>query len=176
LAAAALAFGALGAIPARAADALTTLYSFCAQSSGFTSCADGERPEAGLIADGVGNLFGTTTLVGAHNINGFGGTVFKLAKNASTASGYDSGVTVLYSFCAQSSGSTSCADGARPEAGLIADGVGNLFGTTTLGGAHNINGFGGTVFKLAKNAGTASGYDSAVTALYSSPRAALPVP
>ena len=49
---------------------------------------------------------------------------------------------VLYSFCAQ----TNCADGALPQAGLIMDKAGNLYGTTVQGGANNF--LGGVVFQL----------------------------
>jgi uncharacterized repeat protein (TIGR03803 family) len=118
------------------ANTPAVLYSFCAQ----TNCADGALPKAGLIADAAGNLFGTTFAGGASRA----GTVFEIAK---TASGYANTPAVLYSFCAQ----TNCADGALPEAGLIADAAGNLFGTTVAGGAND----GGTVFKIAK---TATGY------------------
>jgi uncharacterized repeat protein (TIGR03803 family) len=149
LAAAALAATALGAVPARAAATLTTLYSFCAQ----TNCADGAEPFAGLIADAAGNLFGTTAFAGAND----GGTVFEIAK---TASGYAGAATTLYSFCAQTNSQGVCTDGQQPAAGLIADAAGNLFGTTQRGGAND----GGTVFELAKNA---SGYASAATVLYS---------
>ena len=90
----------------------------------------GVVPEAGLIADAKGNLFGTTTAGGANN----GGTAFEIAK---TATGYATTPTVLVNF-----DSTS---GVVPEAGLIADDNGNLFGTTTAGGANN----GGTVFEIA---------------------------
>jgi hypothetical protein len=44
------------------AEALETLYSFCAQGG----CADGNEPDAHLIADASGNLYGTTELDGAH--------------------------------------------------------------------------------------------------------------
>jgi uncharacterized repeat protein (TIGR03803 family) len=118
----------------------TTLYSFCLQ----TSCA-GANPSAGLLADANGNLFGTTLFGGAHfGLNG-GGTVFEIAK---TVGGYASTPSVLYSFCAQIIGS-SCADGAAPSAGLIADANGSLFGTTSEGGVNND----GTVFEIAKTAG-----------------------
>ena len=50
-----LAIVAAAPVQSRAAD-LTTLYSFCA----LASCADGSRPDGGLIADADGNLFGTT--------------------------------------------------------------------------------------------------------------------
>jgi uncharacterized repeat protein (TIGR03803 family) len=46
--------------------------------------------------------------------------------------------TVLYSFAGG-------ADGAYPSAGLVRDAVGNLYGTTSAGGASDH----GTVFKLA---------------------------
>jgi uncharacterized repeat protein (TIGR03803 family) len=46
---------------------------------------------------------------------------------------------VLYSF-------TGGADGAQPEAGVIRDAAGNLYGTTEAGGDLNL----GTVFKLDK--------------------------
>jgi uncharacterized repeat protein (TIGR03803 family) len=116
----------------------TTLYSFCAQ----VGCIDGAVPNAGLIADANGNLFGTTSEGGAYG----GGTVFKIAK---TADGYASTPTTLVSF--------NLTDGASP-AGLIADAIGNLFGTTSEGGAYG----GGTVFKIAK---TADGYASTPTFL-----------
>jgi len=48
-------------------------------------------------------------------------------------------LTVLYSFTGSGSG-----DGANPQAGLIADPAGNLYGTTLNGGA----GGQGTVFQL----------------------------
>ena len=49
--------------------------------------------------------------------------------------------TVLYSFCSL----PSCSDGAFPDAALIADSSGNLYGTTKVGGASG----NGTVFKLS---------------------------
>lgn len=106
----------------------TVLYS-------FKGGRDGEYPEAGLIMDGAGNLYGTTSSGGATN----DGTVFEV-----TAQGKE---TVLYSFCSL----TGCADGGAPLAGLIADSSGNLYGTTWLGGTVNGNCSGGcgVVFELA---------------------------
>jgi uncharacterized repeat protein (TIGR03803 family) len=109
----------------------TILHNLCSEAN----CADGWSTYATLIRDGSGNLYGTTLRGGAHhtdpNGNG-GGVVFKL----DAASNY----TVLYSFCSQA----NCTDGYLPYAGVIEDASGNLYGTTTSGGA---NGH-GTVFKL----------------------------
>ncbi|HEY3638360.1 MAG TPA: choice-of-anchor tandem repeat GloVer-containing protein [Rhizomicrobium sp.] len=102
----------------------TVLYSFCA----LANCADGAQPQAGLISDSAGNLYGTTSSGGANDA----GTVFEIAPDGTEA--------VLYSFCSQ----TNCSDGGVPEGGLIFDGAGNLYGTTSEGGIA-----GGTVFKLA---------------------------
>jgi uncharacterized repeat protein (TIGR03803 family) len=52
---------------------------------------------------------------------------------------------VLYSFCVRG---YPCTDGLDPAAGLIGDTLGNLYGTTYMGG----NGFEGTVFELTPNA------------------------
>jgi uncharacterized repeat protein (TIGR03803 family) len=96
--------------------ALTTLYSFCAQSG----CPDGANPGAALVQGTDRNFYGTTGGGGP-----FGeGTVFKISL---------SGVlTTLYSFCAQ----TNCVDGASPN-GLTLGSDGNLYGTTAGGGTNN---------------------------------------
>jgi uncharacterized repeat protein (TIGR03803 family) len=99
---------------------------------GFTDGKGGGWVYAGLIFDSAGNLYGTTALGGAHG----NGTVFKLAPNA----GGSWTEKVLYSF-------TGGIDGSSPEAGLIFDAAGNLYGTTASGGTHGW----GTVFKLAAN-------------------------
>jgi len=102
-----------------------TLYNFCS----LANCADGALPQAGLIADGSGNLYGTTYIGGTHG----GGTIFKL--NAKT--GIE---TVLYSFCSL----PVCTDGQSPYSDLLMDTAGNLYGTTVKGGNTNL----GVVFKL----------------------------
>ena len=115
--------------------ALTTLYSFCAQSG----CTDGEDPMAGLVQATNGDLYGTTWLGGAGGANctqtpGAGcGTIFKI-----TPSGK---LTTLYDFCSQS----GCADGQGPYAGLIQATNGDLYGTTWGGGAYGY----GTIFNIA---------------------------
>jgi uncharacterized repeat protein (TIGR03803 family) len=95
-------------------------------------------PEAGLVADAAGDLFGTTT----GSLNG-GGTVFEVAK---TAGGYASTATTLFTF---NSVNGSFPNGDFPQGGLIIDAAGDLFGTTETGGANGD----GTVFEIAKTAG-----------------------
>ncbi len=104
--------------------ALTTLYSFCAQSE----CTDGLHPEAGLLQGSDGNFYGTTDGGGASNE----GTVFKITPSGAR--------TTLYSFCGQS----GCPDGDGPAGVLIQASDGNFYGTTYYGGANG----GGTAFKL----------------------------
>jgi uncharacterized repeat protein (TIGR03803 family) len=101
----------------------TLLYSFCSANN----CSDGESPRGSLIRDSKGNLYGTTSSGGASNA----GAVFKLSKSGKE--------TVLYSFCPQN----GCTDGAYPNAGVIRDAQGNLYGTTPEGGTGS-----GTVFKV----------------------------
>src|SRR5580698_11366 len=83
----------------------------------FGVAPDGASPEASLLMDPAGNLYGTTYAGGANGV----GTVFKV-----TSGGQE---TVLYSFA----GGT--ADGANPKASLAMDSQGNFYGTTTVGGA-----------------------------------------
>jgi uncharacterized repeat protein (TIGR03803 family) len=98
----------------------------------FTLGPDGQGPDDGLIFDTAGNLYGTTQYGGPDDA----GTVFKLMPN-SDGSWTE---TVLYSF-------TGGADGFEPQAGLIFDTAGNLYGTTPGGGAAGL----GVVFKLVPN-------------------------
>jgi len=102
----------------------------------FAGGSDGDGPQAALIADASGNLYGTTKQ-GGGACSGFGcGTVYEIA-----ADGTES---VLYAF-------TGEADGANPVASLLRDNAGNLYGTTEFGGdASGCGGTGcGTVFKLS---------------------------
>ena len=103
----------------------------------FKGGNDGERP-GGLISDEAGNLYGTTSLEGGSQS---GGTVYQLS--ASTGHWTES---VIYSFCAQS----NCTDGAGPEAELVFDTAGNLYGVTSYGGAAGA----GVVFELSPQGNT----------------------
>ena len=114
------------------------LYSFCARSG--RNCTDGSFPRAGLIRDVSGNLYGTTEDGGA----GGGGTVFELTPPAPGKTLWTE--TVLYSFCVQ--GGSNCTDGSFPVADLFRDASGNLFGTTSEGGANSVVCGGGTAFEL----------------------------
>jgi uncharacterized repeat protein (TIGR03803 family)/parallel beta-helix repeat protein len=98
-------------------NAITTLASF--------NGANGSTPYGGVVEDGNGDLFGTTTYGGASN----DGTVFEVKAGSGA-------VTTLASF--------SGTNGANPYAGVVEDGSGNLFGTTEHGGASGD----GTVFEM----------------------------
>jgi uncharacterized repeat protein (TIGR03803 family) len=119
--------------PLFAASTENVLYSFCTLSN----CLNGEGPSAGLIFDASGNLYGTTSEGGAYGEGG----VFQLVLASGTWN-----ETVLYSFCKLA----NCTDGEYPTAGLIFDAAGNLYGTTSEGGAYG----NGTVFQLALIGGT----------------------
>jgi uncharacterized repeat protein (TIGR03803 family) len=105
---------------------------------------DGWAPQAALVLDSNGNLYGTTQYGGIHFCNGAScGTVFELSPRE------DGGWSekVLHSF-----GNGS--DGAGPVGSLIFDGAGNLYGTTSGGGIHNgCSGGCGTVFELTPREG-----------------------
>jgi len=104
--------------------ALTTLYSFCAQSG----CADGTGP-SGVVQATDGNFYGTTSGGGANNY----GTVFKITPSGA--------LTTLHSF--------DNTDGSGAS-GVVQGTDGNFYGTTLYGGANMTecsNGC-GTVFRI----------------------------
>ena len=106
------------------------LYSFCSQPN----CSDGNAPYAGLMWGADGALYGTTA---------FGGTGFEVCVG---------GCGTAFKLAPQSKGSWKedvphamrGRDGVQPEAALVADRQGNLYGTTPLDGAFGY----GTVFQL----------------------------
>ena len=85
---------------------------------------DGCDPAAGLIFDAAGNLYGTTVDGGGGIGCSSCGVVFKLTP---TSTGWKE--TVLHHFGAWA----KSRDGAFPEAGLVMDSAGNLYGTTVSG-------------------------------------------
>ncbi|MGA8491977.1 MAG: choice-of-anchor tandem repeat GloVer-containing protein [Terriglobales bacterium] len=111
---------------------ITTLLKFTGEN--------GSDPEARLILDAAGNLYGTTTAGGDSACDGSGcGTVFQLAKAGNGKWKH----TTLFKF--------NGADGANPYAALIFDAAGNLYGTASGGGKFGM----GTVFKLSPGRGGA---------------------
>jgi len=113
-----------------------TIYRLTPQSGGrwketilysFKGGAGGQEPSAGVVMDQAGNLYGTTIGGGCGC-----GVVYKLAPQAGGKWKY----TLLHTFVGS--------DGAQPDANLILDGKGNLYGTTATGGA----GGAGVAFEL----------------------------
>ncbi|HXM60461.1 MAG TPA: choice-of-anchor tandem repeat GloVer-containing protein [Terriglobales bacterium] len=100
------------------------MHSFDIKNGGF--------PDAGLIRDKAGNLFGTTVVGGDHTKCSLErcGVVFKLNDEGNEVT--------LYNFKGEP-------DGGFPEARLVRDDEGNVYGTTYSGGLHEE---GGTIFKI----------------------------
>jgi len=100
---------------------LTTLHTFDYSDGGF--------PNAGLMQATDGNLYGSSSGAGTYNW----GTIFRM--------NLDGTLATLYNFCSQ----MNCSDGSEPQAALLQAKEGNLYGTTTRGGAHGS----GTIFKIS---------------------------
>jgi hypothetical protein len=97
--------------------------------------ADGANPYGNLIFDKAGNLYGTTYTGGAEGSR----TVFELLPSMS--GGWTQ--KMLHSF------KYNGKDGSNPDAGLIFDAAGNLYGTARSGAVNQS----GTVFELIPEAG-----------------------
>jgi uncharacterized repeat protein (TIGR03803 family) len=93
----------------------------------------GESPQGGLIVDSAGNLYGTAENGGTSNV----GTVFEVPKGSTTA-------TALASF--------NGTIGSNPLGNLTMDSAGDLFGTASVAGEHEV----GTLFELAHGSGSIS--------------------
>jgi len=87
--------------------------------------ADGANPGARVVLDDAGNIYGTTDFGNAQG----DGVVFKLAPDGTE--------TILHSF-------SGGVDGSQPDGAVTLVGNGNMYGTTTSGGASG----NGTLFKL----------------------------
>lgn len=125
----------------------SVLYAFTPWDNAGTN-ADGAAPEAGLLRDSTGHLFGTTSGGGLHAQ----GVVFELAPPSGGGTGWTQ--TVLWTF-------SGGHDGAGPQSALVMDAAGNLYGTTTQGGDHAL----GTVFELVRPSPGQQGWTE--TVLYS---------
>ncbi len=125
-----------------------TIYNFCSDLNGAL-CVDGSYPSAGIAIDSSGNLFGTT-YEGGGCPNGPGcGLVFELSPPILPGGVWTE--KSLHIFCENDG---PCPDGAGPYGRLVIDGAGNIYGTTSGGGAGSSNGSGGTVFELSPNGET----------------------
>jgi uncharacterized repeat protein (TIGR03803 family) len=118
----AMALFSLSSWPVRATFTLSTLYAFT------SSATSGENPYAPLELANDGNFYGTTESGGA---NTYYGTVFRMTPGGT--------VTVLFSF--------NYGNGGIPIGGLRLGQNGNLYGTTSYGGASGD----GTVFQITTN-------------------------
>ena len=111
------------------------LSSYTLQNIAYFNGINGALPEAGLIMDDLGNLYGTTSTGGNTGANA--GAVFEVVKGSGA-------IMVLASF-------DDPIGGQQPLGRLVMDGSGNLYGTTSLGGI--FLGDNGTVFEVVKDSG-----------------------
>ena len=110
----------------------TAVYTFCHQQQG-TVCLDGFAPYGELLRDAQGNFFGATISGGVVNL----GVVYEIRAGG--------GYKELYQFCP----TLVCDDGANPQAGVVMDSGGHLFGTTSAGGPA----LRGNAFELSRDSG-----------------------
>jgi uncharacterized repeat protein (TIGR03803 family) len=97
----------------------------------FANTADGVQPIGGVALDSAGDIFGTAPVGGSNE----DGTIYELSKGSS--------ITIPLASFTQ-------ATGAIPKSSLVMDSKGNLFGTTSTGGANND----GTLFELPAGSST----------------------
>jgi len=116
----------------------------------FTRDVDGTLPTSGLVMDSAGALYGSTSRFGP---NGYG-AVFKLTPPPRGSTAWTE--TILWGF-------TDGTDGGNPQGPLTIDSNGNLYGTTSHGGANNL--LAGTVYALSPPAGGSGAW--ALNTLYS---------
>jgi uncharacterized repeat protein (TIGR03803 family) len=113
-------------LEARAAPVYKVLHHF--------NGTDGVGPYGGVVLDAIGNLYGASGNGGDGSCRYGCGLVFEMMPR----SGNNWTFGALYDF-------TGGADGAYPNGGLILDASGDVYATTTSGGAHKA----GTAFELS---------------------------
>jgi uncharacterized repeat protein (TIGR03803 family) len=134
-----------------AGGAVTVLHSFPEQTGQFFS--DGAYPKAALVQASDGNLYGATSYGGTLTTYYQSGTLFRITTN---------GVfTKLWDFNA----TDPSVNGIAPFGGLVQASDGNLYGTTSAGGAANS----GTVYQV-----TTGGVLSQILSFDASTTGALP--
>ena len=117
---------------------------------------NGAAPFSGVIIDKAGNLYGTTYEGGASG----DGTVLMLTPPAEGQTAWTE--TVLFSF--------NGTNGSSPEAGLTLGSSGNLYGTTSTGGAKNL----GTVFELSPPVAGKTAWTETILASFAGNNGSLP--
>jgi len=93
-----------------------------------TSGPDGVNPQAGVVFDHAGNIYGTASGGGAYG----GGIVWEITAWGDYNDLHDFGGT------ATSASGASGLDGSSPQAGVTFDGAGNMYGTAVQGGPYNV--------------------------------------
>jgi uncharacterized repeat protein (TIGR03803 family) len=116
----------------------SVIYHFANRIASNKVVSGGNVPQGTLVFDKAGNLYGTTYSGGADDY----GTVFEL----SPGNKGEWTKRILYSFQGGSQ------DGEAPVAGVVLDPAGNIYGTTTEGGANEA----GVLFELLAPEGQGS--------------------
>lgn len=136
-----------GAFPSSAASALSAAHASATEKVlySFTDGVDGGGPNGGLVFDPSGNAYGTTHFGGNDScggeVGGGCGVVFKLSPKSGGWS-----EAPLYAF-------DDSSDGGFPNAGVILDKSGNIYGTGSTGGNFACSIGCGVVYELAKGSG-----------------------
>jgi uncharacterized repeat protein (TIGR03803 family) len=130
-----VALGVLIAASPAAAQQFSVLYAFTGPRNG-----DGAYPLGGVVTDSKGAVYGATQSGGKHGV----GALFKFTPPAAGETQWTE--EILHSF------GSDARDGQTPEAGVVMDANGALYGTTAFGGGlgSQLCGSGGcgTVYRL----------------------------
>lgn len=125
-----------------------TVFTFDTNTEEFTTVIEftdngatnqGAVPFAGLVDDGDGYLWGTTSAGGQGGRSSRIGTIFKILKSSGE-------LTTVVRF---TGGADTANPGRTPRSGLVNDGEGSLWGTTYEGGEFNL----GTIYRVKINTG-----------------------
>ncbi|MDE2206225.1 MAG: hypothetical protein KGK12_06255 [Armatimonadetes bacterium] len=103
-----------------------------------TSGPDGQTPETDVTLDSAGNMYGTAVGGGPH----YSGMVWEITAAGTYVDLHDFGGTV------SNANGSSGPDGSSPLVGVSLDGAGNMYGTTSVGGAYNANSVSGMVWEI----------------------------
>jgi uncharacterized repeat protein (TIGR03803 family) len=121
--------------------------------------SDGKNPYGNLVVDSTGTLYGTTAVGGA---SGFG-AIFRLSSSGPISDNNCWNYSLIFSFLGGS--------GTYPKGPLLIDSAGNLYGTTSSGGAFD----GGVVFKMTPPAPGQTGWTQTVLHIVSPDQDGYPI-